>query len=121
MPIERSSRAPSPRVALAALFAGLLSGASACQTFARTDGLDISRIPQEKRSEYNLFADRCSRCHSLARPLNAGITREEEWRNYVRRMRRQPSSGIAPEDEDTLVRFLVWYSANRATAGGGEL
>ncbi len=121
MPIERSSRAPSPRLALAALFAGLLSGASACQTFARTDGLDISRIPQEKRSEYNLFADRCSRCHSLARPLNAGITREAEWRNYVRRMRRQPSSGIAPEDEDTLVRFLVWYSANRATAGGGEL
>lgn len=92
-----------------------------CQTFARTDGLDPARIPQEKQAEYNLFADRCSRCHTLARPLNAGITREDEWRNYVRRMRRQPSSGIAPEDEAPLVRFLVWYSANRAAASGGEL
>jgi hypothetical protein len=100
------------------LAAALLTG---CQTFARTDGLEVSQIPQDKRAEYNLFADRCSRCHSLARPLNAGITREEEWRNYVRRMRRQPSSGIAPEDEEPLVRFLVWYSANHSSVAGGEL
>jgi len=111
------SKSLSVRCAFA-LAAALLTG---CQTFARTDGLDIARLPQERRAEYNLFADRCSRCHSLARPLNAGITREDEWRNYVRRMRRQPSSGIAPEDEEPLVRFLVWYSANRASASGGEL
>lgn len=99
----------------------IVCAASGCQTFSRTDGLDINRIPTERRAEYNLFADRCSRCHSLARPLNAGITREDEWRNYVRRMRRQPSSGISPDDEAPLVRFLVWYSANRQAAGGGEL
>jgi hypothetical protein len=99
----------------------IVCAASSCQAFARTDGLEPSRLPAERRAEYNLFADRCSRCHTLARPLNAGISREGEWRNYVRRMRRQPSSGIAPEDEEPLVRFLVWYSANRATAGGGEL
>jgi hypothetical protein len=99
----------------------IVCAVSSCQTFSRTDGLDVARIPTEHQAEYNLFADRCSRCHSLARPLNAGITREAEWRNYVRRMRRQPSSGISPEDEAPLVRFLVWYSANRQAASGGEL
>lgn len=92
-----------------------------CSVFARTDGLELSRVPPDRRAEYELFADRCSRCHSLARPLNARISREDEWRNYVRRMRRQPSSGIAPEDEAPLVRFLTWFSAHRSSAGGGEL
>jgi hypothetical protein len=113
--IERSFT----RNALAAM--GAIATLAGCQAFARTEGLELSRVPAEHREDYALFADRCSRCHSLARPLNAGITREDEWRNYVRRMRRQPSSGISPEDEAPLVRFLLWYSANRATASGGEL
>ena len=37
---------------------------------------------------------RCSRCHTLARPLNAHITDPQHWIRYVARMRRQPGSGI---------------------------
>lgn len=101
----------------------VLVSASSCNTLSRTENLDSAHLPAEQQANYALFADRCSRCHSLARPLNSGIRQEAEWRNYVRRMRRQPSSGIGPQDEDPIVAFLLWYSANRATAGesGGEL
>ncbi len=101
----------------------LLTASTSCATLARTENLDAAHLPAEQQANYALFADRCSRCHSLARPLNAGIRAEAEWRNYVRRMRRQPSSGIGPQDEEPIVRFLLWYSSNRTTAGesGGEL
>ncbi len=107
---------------IAALVVAMVLSTS-CATLARTESVDVAHIPQAQQANYALFADRCSRCHSLARPLNAGIRVELEWRNYVRRMRRQPSSGIGPQDEEPIVSFLLWYSINRTTAGeaGGEL
>jgi hypothetical protein len=68
-------------------------------------------IPPEMRSEYSLFANRCSKCHSLARALNNGDHDAQYWARYVARMRRQPASGIAPEDEPPILKFLNFYSA----------
>lgn len=76
------------------------------------DGLDVSKLPQQVREDYALFANRCSKCHSLARPL-ALATRETSdafWERYVERMRRQPGSGISAEDEMPIRRFLHFYS-----------
>ena len=53
---------------------------------------------------------RCSKCHSLARPLNSGIIDDGYWKLYVARMRRQPGSGISLEDTDQILRFLHYYS-----------
>ena len=78
----------------------------------RTEGLDASKVPEDVRADYELFARRCSKCHSLARPLNAGITDDVQWNMYVNRMRRQPGSGISYEDQEHILKFLHWYAAD---------
>jgi len=82
--------------------------ASACQ---RGEGLDPSKMPENVRADYELFANRCSKCHSLARPLTANITDDEQWVLYVNRMRRQPGSGISRTDQEGILRFLKYYAA----------
>jgi hypothetical protein len=95
---------------LAAIAAAALSTflASACQ---RGEGLDTTRMPENIRPDYAVFANRCSKCHSLARPLTSNITDDEQWVLYVNRMRRQPGSGISRTDQDAILRFLKYYAA----------
>lgn len=76
------------------------------------DGLDVSGQSRQFREDYALFANRCSKCHGLARPLNMASrnSSEEFWERYVERMRRQPGSGISAEDGVAIRRFLREYS-----------
>jgi predicted small secreted protein len=85
---------------------------AACATSGR-DGLDVAQLPEAVRPDYQLFARRCSKCHSLARPLGSGITDDEVWIAYVNRMRRQPGSGISPQDAGPILRFLHYYSSEQ--------
>ena len=89
--------------------AALMSTASGC---THGEGLDRAKLPENIRADYDLFARKCSKCHSLARPLSAGITDDEQWVLYVNRMRRQPASGISPEDQEGILRFLRYYAAD---------
>jgi hypothetical protein len=73
----------------------------------------VPGLPPELRADYAVFADRCSKCHSLSRPLDSGIVDDAFWVRYVERMRRQPASGIAPEDTPAILRFLHFYSAEQ--------
>ncbi len=100
----------------------------ACAGAGRADGLNVAELPPDVRGDYALFAQRCSKCHSLARPLESGITDDGYWRDYVARMRRQPSSGISQADEAPILRFLHYYSTepklnrtqtSQATGDGG--
>jgi hypothetical protein len=97
------------------LVAGIFAlGLSHCAgRAAQSEGLDPSTLPSELRDDYAIFAQRCSKCHSLARPLNSGITDENFWTMYVARMRRQPASGITHEDAAPILRFLYHYSAEQ--------
>jgi hypothetical protein len=88
----------------------LVSGG--CATSGR-EGLDVAQLPEVVRPDYQLFARRCSKCHSLARPLGSGITDDEVWIAYVNRMRRQPGSGISPQDAAPILRFLHYYSSEQ--------
>jgi hypothetical protein len=84
---------------------------AACQGGpARTEGLDPSTIPDALRSDYAVFAYRCSRCHSLSRPLDSGIDNDDYWAMYVARMRRQPGSAISQQDVAPILRFLHYFS-----------
>ena len=74
------------------------------------DGLDVRSLPEEHRADYELFAQRCSKCHSLSRALDNGHVEDRFWERYVDRMRHQPSSGIAPEEVPAILRFLHYYS-----------
>ena len=47
----------------------MLAALSGCSGWAaRNEGLDVSTLPESVRSDYAVFAQRCSKCHSLARP-----------------------------------------------------
>jgi hypothetical protein len=105
-----------------ALACAIASAAAGCTPAGQwAEGLNESTVPDDIRPDYLLFAQRCSKCHSLARPLGSGITDDTFWRRYVERMRRQPGSGISPEDETPILRFLHYYSLEtlkRKQAGG---
>lgn len=94
----------------------LLVAACNAATLERGEGLDPSSVPPEEQADYALFAQRCSKCHSLSRPLNSGITEDSFWRMYVERMRRQPGSGITEQDTVAILRFLHWYSQSQPQA-----
>ena len=88
------------------------AGAAGCATSSR-DGLDVAQLPETVRPDYALFARRCSKCHSLARTLGSGITDDTVWIAYVDKMRRQPGSGISPQDAAPILRFLHYYSSEQ--------
>ncbi len=102
--------------ALAALSALTVSGAS-CASW-QGEGLDPQTMPPVVRPDYALFAQRCSKCHSLARPLTSGIDDDGYWVDYVARMRRQPSSGISQEDTVGILRFLHYFSMEEKRRSG---
>jgi hypothetical protein len=77
---------------------------------SRSETIDAATLPQEVRADYEVFAQRCSKCHSLSRPLNSGIVDDDYWAMYVARMRRQPASGISVDDGRVILRFLHYYS-----------
>ena len=87
--------------------------AGGCASHFGGDGLDVTTLPVAVRSDYELFARRCSKCHSLARPLESGIDDDRFWESYVERMRRQPASGISPQDTVPILRFLHYYSVEQ--------
>ena len=72
----------------------------------------------ETRADYDVFAERCSKCHSLARPLNSGIDDDEYWKLYVAKMRRQPGSGISLTDAQATLRFLHFYALEQRRKKG---
>jgi hypothetical protein len=78
------------------------------------DSIDVSSYPQDIQDAYEVFAVRCSRCHTLARPLNARISDAQHWVRYVTRMRRNPTSGINEKNAQVILRFLLYYMHQRA-------
>ena len=74
------------------------------------DHVDVSGYPKDIQDAYQVFSVRCSRCHTLARPLNARIRDSGHWVRYVTRMRRNPSSGINHKDADIILKFLLYYT-----------
>jgi hypothetical protein len=98
-----------------ALAAGLSAAACGASSLERGEGVDLASVPAEEQADYVVFAQRCSKCHSLARPLASGITDDGYWQRYVAKMRRQPGSGIREEDAQPILRFLHWYSTTQST------
>lgn len=56
---------------------------------------------------YQLFSKRCSKCHTLARPINTTLT-PTKWQEYVKRMMSKPGSGIKPSEAKEIWKFLVY-------------
>ncbi len=123
---------PMVLVVAAGAMVAIASEPSSPETLAKYDSgpatIDVSGYPAESQDGYKIFAQRCTKCHSLARPINADYALPDEWSRYVKRMMRKPGSGISKKDGKAIYEFLVYDSSVRKAdlieakkkAGGNE-
>ncbi len=119
----RGGRMRPGRFAATAAASALAGTLLACRG-GSGDGMNVAAMPAPMQADYAVFAQKCSKCHSLSRPLESGITDDDFWMFYVERMRRQPASGIAVSDEPAILRFLHYYSQEKLhghDAGAGDV
>ena len=74
--------------------------------------IDVSNYPQEMQTLYNVFTRRCSKCHTVARPINSDFT-PGEWKKYVQKMMRKAGSGLTPKTADQITEFLIYDAQHR--------
>ncbi len=78
--------------------------------------VDVSKYPQGIQDDYQVFAEKCSQCHKLSRPINSDYALPEEWSRYVKRMMHKPGSGIGSSEGKKIYDFLVYDSSVRKKA-----
>ena len=76
------------------------------------DKIDVGAYPAAQQAAYKVFASRCSKCHTIARPINTMMKRDE-WERYVKRMMHKPNSGITDAQGKTIFDFLVFDQTER--------
>jgi len=76
------------------------------------DKIDVSKYPAPQQAAYKLFSTKCSKCHTIARPINTMMT-HDEWSRYVKRMMHKPNSGISDNQGKQIFEFLVYDQTER--------
>ena len=76
------------------------------------DKIDIAAYPAPQQAAYKVFATKCSKCHTIARPINTMMKRDE-WERYVKRMMHKPNSGISDAQGKQIFEFLVFDQTER--------
>ena len=74
--------------------------------------IDVTAYPAKMQEAYKRFTNKCSRCHTVARPINSTFT-PEEWRKYVYKMMRKPGSGLNPKTAEEIIEFLIYDAQHR--------
>lgn len=76
------------------------------------DKIDVSKYPAAQQAAYKLFTTKCSKCHTIARPMNT-MMKADEWSRYVKRMMHKPNSGISDAQGKQIFEFLVYDQTER--------
>ncbi len=76
------------------------------------DKIDVSKYPAPMQAGYKLFASKCSKCHTIARPINTMMKRDE-WERYVKRMMHKPNSGISDSQGKEIFDFVIYDQTER--------
>lgn len=87
------------------------------------DAIDLSEYPAAMRRDYETYARVCSRCHTLARSINAPYVDRSWWEFYVARMRvrsRFHGEPVAKEDIRAVLDFLEYDTARRKVGRAAE-
>ena len=74
--------------------------------------IDVTTYSPKMQEAYELFTRKCSRCHTVARPINSDFA-PDEWRKYVYKMTRKPGSGLTPKTAEEIIKFLIYDSGHR--------
>jgi hypothetical protein len=84
------------------------------------DSVDVSGYPKAQQDNYAVFASVCSRCHTLARPINSPLVSRVDWRRFIQRMhvrsKIQTDMTFTKEQAKSIVEFLVYDSNIRKIA-----
>jgi hypothetical protein len=84
--------------------------------------VDVSSYPARLRADYRTFVMACSRCPTLARPINAPYVERADWERYIKRMKlRSRYAGadrtFTAEEASRVLDFLVYDSRARKVEG----
>lgn len=94
------------------------STTTAQQTFPADNGpatIDVSKYPADKQETYKIFEEKCSKCHTLARAINANRFGEVDWAPVINKMATRPGSDVTPEEEKKILDFVVYdYKQRKA-------
>ena len=91
------------------------------------ESINVSAYPAQAKAGYKAFLDKCTQCHSAARPLNAqfidakGSSSDKwvshyevgVWKRFTKRMMAKPGCTISKEEARDIVAFLVHDSKAR--------
>jgi hypothetical protein len=103
--------------------------------------INVSHYPKKMQAYYKLFLARCSKCHTIARPINAqfleltqkgeSIAKKEDpeifkdtdvwkvsptiWDHYVHKMMSKHGAVISKKEGREIYEFLVYDSKKRKT------
>lgn len=72
--------------------------------------IDVSGYPAAAQEGYEVFSKTCTKCHTLARPINSDYALPSEWVRYVKRMMHKPGSGITKAKGKQIYEFLAYDS-----------
>ena len=100
---------------LSVLFGALIFHLSKTYRFPADAGpnfIDISGYPAEMQRKYKLFVNKCSLCHTLARPINSNF-RSVRWNDYVHQMMRKAGSGLTEANAREIINFLEFDTLHR--------
>jgi len=78
--------------------------------------IDVSKYPADMKAKYKVFADKCSKCHTIARAINCEFALDDEWERYVKRMMNKGGSIINANEGKQIFEFLVYDSKTRKKA-----
>ncbi|MFA0747909.1 hypothetical protein [Fervidibacter sp.] len=81
---------------------------------SKIDPKVLATYSPKAKAIYSLFRNKCSKCHTLARPLNTDLP-PTKWEEYIKRMMSKPGSGIKPSEAKEIWQFLVYDTAKRKT------
>ena len=82
------------------------------------DAVVVTSYPVAQQENYALFVEKCSLCHTLARPINSPIVDAATWTRFVKRMhgKNHARSGgplLSGEEANRVISFLVFDSRER--------
>ena len=79
--------------------------------------VDVSKYPERRRADYEVFKRTCSRCHTPARALNAPYVERGDWERFVRRMHLKADAtgrgSVSEAEARAAVDFLVFDARER--------
>jgi hypothetical protein len=79
--------------------------------------IDVSKYPADMKTKYKVFAEKCAKCHTIARAINCEFALDDEWERYIKRMMNKAGpSVISAVDGKQIFEFLTYDAKTRRKA-----